>query len=556
MTARKNQKSQKETEVKPRVEAGKISCPVLADGSLRFNIPQEHSVGNKKQTQIRLRLKESPENRAIADLITARLNERIATNNYEPEKLNEYIDEYKCLYMGSDCQSPSSKRPKAVKSKTPTLDQLWEMFCQYKVPLVKQTTFNIVFSTVGNHISKLKTKNLEEADTIIAELRRQIKSDSAMYRTLRYISSCCDWAVSRDKILKNPFKLTLDDLREPQTDADPDPFTGEGLCRVIEAYKKHPRYRHYAPFIQFRRATGCRIGEGIGLKWKHVHMEEGYIEFCETLTWTSKGVVHQEGTKTEPSRRFPIKANLHQLLEEHKPANVNPEDYVFLDSNGGHIKYKRFLYSWYGEKRKRTLKDGTKKTYFCKGIVSQLAGLPEEDGGIDHYRTPYSPRHTFITLALDKLARKREVKLSDVAQLADYLGTSPDMIFKHYLGKSGDDSIVDIEEDETASTSIAPLQNNTQPPTETVTQLNFAHQLIEQLTQQLNQITQQNQFLQQQLAQLLSLQAAPQPINCSPRSFEQHESTVPSESDLDQLALLLAVNNQIEGESAPTSEQR
>jgi integrase len=438
MTARKNQKSQKKTEVKPRVEVGKISCPALPDGSLRFNIPKEHSVvGKKGQTQIRLGLKETPENRAIADLITARLNERIATNNYDPEKLNEYIDEYKCLYIGSDCQSSSSpKRSEAVKSKTPALNQLWGMFCQYKVTLIKQTTFNVVFSTVGNHISRLKTKNLEEADTIVAELRRQIKSDSALYRTLRYISSCCDWAVGRDKILKNPFKLTLEDLKEPHTDADPDPFTWEGIGRVIEAYKKHPRYCHYATFIQFRRDTGCRFAEGVGLKWKHVHWEEGYIEFCETTTSTGKGFVHREGTKTEASRRFPIKAGLRQLLEEQKPADANPEDYVFSESDGGHIRYGRFHYSWYGEKRNGTLKDGTKKTYFLKGIVSQLAELPEEDGGIDHYRSPYSTRHTFITRALNKLARKREVKLSDVAQLADYLGTSTNMIFEHYLGKS------------------------------------------------------------------------------------------------------------------------
>ncbi|MBD3886612.1 hypothetical protein IFO70_33625 [Phormidium tenue FACHB-886] len=545
MTARKNQKSRKKTEVKPRGEAGKISCPALSDGSLRFNIPKEHSVGNKKQTQIRLGLKETPENRAIADLITARLNEQIATNNYEPEKLNEYIDEYKCLYMGSDYQSPSSKRPKAVKSKTPTLDQLWEMFCQYKAALVLQTTFDIIFSTVGNHISRLKTKNLEEADTIVAELRRQTKSYSAMYRTLRYISNCCDWADSRDKILKNPFKLTLDALKPPQTDADPDPFTWEGLCRVIEAYKKDLRSRHYAPFLEFRRDTGCRFAEGVAFKWKHVHWEEGYIEFCETLTFTGKGFVHREGTKTEPSRRFPLKAGLRQLLEKHKPANVNPEDYVFLDSDGGHISYSRFHYSWYGAK---------KKTSFKKGIVSQLAELPEADGGIDHYRPPYAPRHTFITRALDKLARKREVKLSDVAQLADYLGTSTKMIFEHYLGKSGDDSIVDIEEDEPESASIAPSQNDTQLPIATSTQPNSDRQVIEQLTQQLSQLAQQNQFLQQQLTQLLSLQTSPQQVSPPSQSSEQCESTVPLESDVDHLALLLAVNNQLESKSASPSE--
>ncbi|HEY9628632.1 MAG TPA: hypothetical protein V6C84_15125 [Coleofasciculaceae cyanobacterium] len=189
-----------------------------------------------------------------------------------------------------------------------------------------------------------------------------------------------------------------------------------------------------------------------------------------------------------------------------------------------------------------------------------VADLPEENGGIDHYRSPYSPRHTFITLALDKLARKGAVKLSDIAQLAEYVGNSTEMIFAHYLGGSGDDSIVDLEEDEPESASIAPSQNNTQPPTGTSTQLNFAHQVIEQLTQQhqflqqqLSQLTQQNQFLQQQLTQLLALQKAPQQTSRSSQSSEQCEPTVPLDSELDQLALLLAMNNQIESESSSSS---
>ncbi|HEY9630369.1 MAG TPA: site-specific integrase [Coleofasciculaceae cyanobacterium] len=294
--------------------------------------------------------------------------------DYEPEKLYEYINDYKQLHGGVDYQASSDLRhSEAKKSKTPTLDKLWEAFCQYKAPLIKQTTFNTVFSITGSHINKLGTKNLEDVDAIFNELLQQTKSASALYRTLSYISNCCDWAVSRDKIPKNPFKLILEALKQPQTDADPDPFTEEGMHRVIEAYKKHPRYRHYASFIKFiGRMSGCRFGEAVALKRKHIHLEEGYIEFCETITYTSKGFVHQEGTKTEPSRKFPITARLRQFLDEQNLADLNPEDYVFPDSDGRHIRYYRFHYSWYGQKKYRTLEDGTKKTYLVKGIVSQL----------------------------------------------------------------------------------------------------------------------------------------------------------------------------------------
>jgi len=535
-------KQHPKTDTKSRGEIGQVSWKSLKDGSLRLNIPKQYSIGKEKQIQKRLGLKKTPENQAIADLITARLNELIATGNYNPEDIDNYLQEYKRLYVRPELQLPP-KRSKTVKATT-SLDGLWTMFCAYKQNLVKQTTFNGIFSTVTLHISKLETKDLGKADDIVAELRQQIKSASALYRTLSYLSNCCDWAASRDKTPKNPFKLILKDLKPPQTDCDPDPFTREGMNRVINAYSEEPKYYYYVPFIKFRFKTGCRFGEGVALKWKNVHLQEGYIDFCETITYTPKGYVHQKGTKTKLSRKFPINSSLQQLLEKQKSDNVGLEDYVFREPSGGFVKYPNFYTHWYGRKSGKTEKT------FHKGIVTQLAELPEEEGGIDHYRTPYSTRHTFITLALDKLARKREVKLSDVAQLAEYVGNSVETIFKHYLGKSGDISIVDIEEDK-ADSALTVSQNGTQPPTETSTQLTLAYQLIEQLTQQINQLTQQNQLLQQQLAQLLSLQASLQQASSPPQPTEQGESIMPSDSDLAQLALLLGVNDQIEGKSTP-----
>jgi hypothetical protein len=110
------------------------------------------------------------------------------------------------------------------------------------------------------------------------------------------------------------------------------------------------------------------------------------------------------------------------------------------------------------------------------------------------------------------------------------------------------------EDEPESAASIAPSQNNTQPPIATSTQFNSDRQLIKQLTQQLSQLAQQNQLLQQQLTQLLSLQSSPQQVSPSSQSSKQCESTVSLESDLDHLALLLAVNNQLESKSASPSE--
>jgi integrase len=392
---------------------------------LRLTVPRQYSPTGS-QRRISLQMDDTPENRAEAQRILKRIHAHIEIGDYDPEKLEEYI-------FGK--LEKTAKTPLSTPTKEPSLDELWSRYVAQKSKNWSQTYIESTISTVGSHINKLTTKRLSDALQIESELSHLCSS--ARYRTLTYISACCNWAVHSQIILHNPFWAIVDGLKAPRSDHDPDPFTRKEIERIIESYEIHPRYSYLAPLVAFLFLTGCRTGEAVGLRWKNVTDKD--IIFCQSISIVRGKHIYREGTKTVPRRAFPRKnPKLNQLLEQLKPEIVNPDDFVFQDPRGGHIKRSNFYSSWYGS---------CKKNGFCKGIVSKLASKTEEEGGIDHYRCPYSTRHTFITLSLETKAEKRQLGPSEVSQIAKYVGNSAATIYKHYLGRSGNEELVNIDID-------------------------------------------------------------------------------------------------------------
>ena len=265
--------------------------------------------------------------------------------------------------------------------------------------------------------------------------------------------------------------MIVDRLKPPNTDTDPDPFTWEEMKRIIEAYEIHPKHSYLAPFVSFLFLTGCRTGEAVALRWKNV--TEKSIIFCENIAIARGKHIYLNSTKTGKNREFPRNENsaLDKLLKQLKSETVNPDDFVFQQPGGGHINRHLFYYSWYGAKYQ-------KNGRFSQGIVSELASKTEAEGGIDHYRCPYSTRHTFITLALESMAKKKIISPGDISQLAKYVGNSYPMIHEHYLGRSGNEELVNLDFD-----SPPPQAPEDGKPSqdELLAQLAAANQRIDQL---------------------------------------------------------------------------
>lgn len=115
--------------------------------------------------------------------------------------------------------------------------------------------------------------------------------------------------------------------------------------------------------------TGCRTGEAIGLRPKHLSDDCSIAWIGEIIT---RGI--RKSTKTNRARTITLTPKLQALLVARRPANSNPDALVFASPNGKPIDDHNF--------RNRA----------WKTILTRL--------GID-YRKPYNTRHTLISHALD-----------------------------------------------------------------------------------------------------------------------------------------------------------
>ena len=263
--------------------------------------------------------------------------------------------------------------------------------------------------------------------------------------------------------------------------------------RIIDAYRNHPRYHHYADFVEFCFLTGGRTGEAIALLHSDIDFEKAVIHIRKTIAYVKSKPDPRDTTKTGKNREFPIEdPALEKLLRRVCSSNKKPDDFVFQESDGSHINRNKFYYSWFGGLHCRKLKDGTQKETFSEGIVSKLAALGEKNGGIDHYRPQYNTRHTFISLAIEGLVELNESTMRDVVTLAHYVGNSADVILEHYLGRSGKRRIVVIscsQEESEAPTSDGNLSQRPSLQPQQMSELEQRNSQLQSALQSLVQFT-------------------------------------------------------------------
>ena len=98
--------------------------------------------------------------------------------------------------------------------------------------------------------------------------------------------------------------------------------------------------------------TGMRRGEGMGLRWEHVNLEEGTIRVESSRVQTRTGVI-QEAPKTDSGRRtINLDAGTVEVLREHRTRQSKTRQemgdlfqdggWVFADELGNPISPKRF----------------------------------------------------------------------------------------------------------------------------------------------------------------------------------------------------------------------
>jgi integrase len=148
--------------------------------------------------------------------------------------------------------------------------------------------------------------------------------------------------------------------------------------------------------VEFLFFTGCRPSEAIALQWRHVNHTA--ITFERAVIYNGKGLILKDGLKTQQSRRFPINAQLRELLATIRPENYKPNDLVFPSPGGKFVNWHNF------------------NNRAWRKVLSDLPNL--------EYRNPYQTRHTFCSLC-------REAEIPSI-QLAKWVGNSAQIIDRVY----------------------------------------------------------------------------------------------------------------------------
>lgn len=142
------------------------------------------------------------------------------------------------------------------------------------------------------------------------------------------------------------------------------PFSMEEVRRIIDTVR--PDYRNY---LTIRFFTGLRSAEAHGLRWKHIDFERREILIRETFANGQTEYTKTDGSQREVQMSQPVMEALRKL----KPANAEPEAYVFCTRNGQPIDNPNF------------------NTRVWSPLLRYLQLKP---------RRPYQMRHTCATLWL------------------------------------------------------------------------------------------------------------------------------------------------------------
>ncbi|MBD2508979.1 tyrosine-type recombinase/integrase [Nostoc muscorum FACHB-395] len=388
-----------------RAKKGSVSINAKA-GKLRIVLPR--SIGDGQQHFIYTGFDDTSQNRRKVQMVALQIE-----SDVEAERLDGSLEKYRTALGIFKNQQRLQIIPKA-----PNLKQLWAKYCEFKEHQVSATSYIQDFlGRYARAIENLPTKEISDAIAIRDHLL-QTYPPYTCKRFLTQFSACCKWAVKSKLINSNPFEGLAGDVRVKRWDTDKiDPFTPAEREAIIRAFETHAVYNGYTDFVRFLFLTGCRIGEAIALQWGHINHQCTEIYFSE-----SHNRYGRTGTKTGVSRKFPCNARLQDLL-----LNIRPDDYhkKMLVFSSPTVKKEISVNSFTGV----IWRGGMNGNRYYPGIVTQLV----EVGEVSRYRPPYCCRASFITECLERGV--------PVTRVAKWCGHSPEIIYKHYAGVLGENSV-------------------------------------------------------------------------------------------------------------------
>jgi integrase len=127
---------------------------------------------------------------------------------------------------------------------------------------------------------------------------------------LTILRAAWDWGIKQKLLTDNPWVEVLRRVRVPPKQR-PKPFTTAEVQAIMAGFERSRHYRHYADFIEFMFCTGCRLGEAIGLQWRHLSPDCSKVWIGEAMARGGE----RKSTKTNRSREFKLPTKLQATLQ-------------------------------------------------------------------------------------------------------------------------------------------------------------------------------------------------------------------------------------------------
>jgi integrase len=338
-----------------------------------------------------LGLPDSKVNRFPAEAKARLIEGDIATGNYDPT-----LEKYKRV-----------SGLKAVEGIT--IAELLHRFTEHKRKRIQGRSldkFKALQKPLSDFFGNRSAKTVDEtaADDFRLHLAKFLEPVTQKERLIS-LNACWKWGIKQNFVAENPWTDVMKAIKIPPSQK-PKPFSQAEIQTILNGFRNSRYYRHYADFVEFLFSTGCRIGEAIGLKWKHLSDDCSHVWIGESV---SRGKL-RKATKTNRSREFGLNTRLQEMMLSRRPDAWQGDDLVFPAPRGGLMDDHLFcLRAW-------------TKTLNSLDVA---------------YRRPYSCRHTFISLALEQGMKPMEV--------AEMTGHDPKVLFKHYASSmSGSLKIPDL----------------------------------------------------------------------------------------------------------------
>ncbi len=286
-------------------------------------------------------------------------------------------------------------RDVAPKQEDTTVVELYRKYVEYKSRQVEAQTLQ-KYESFATHLQEYFKKraiaSIQEEDAFrFRDWLLKRNAPITVRERIGWLKSCWDWGAKRKLITgANPWIEVLVKVPTKQKH----PFTPEEVKKILVAFET-PELSHFRDYAEFLLAIGCRPGEAVGLRWRHLKPDCSGIWIGESLGRERQ----QKPTKTNKERAFDLTPRLQAMLLARRPTPCDMDALVFTSVEGHQIDDKNF-----------------NKRYWKKALA--IAEVP--------YRRPYNSRHSFVSNAYHQGL--------DIVEISDITGHEPATLVKSYLG--------------------------------------------------------------------------------------------------------------------------